>query len=109
MAQKDKKAVSLEPRVMPALCDFIATSQTADWPEDMLDLGRRDILDTLASIVACRDLKPSLLARNFALAQSGDAPPANAVTILGTRQRAALRDAIFAGAMTGHGAEINDF
>src|SRR5688572_9989479 len=99
---------TLEPKVMQALCEFIAGSQSARWPEEPRDLAKRHILDTLASIVACRDLKPSKLARDFALAQSGDART-NAATILGTRQRAALRDAVFASAMTGHGAEINDF
>ncbi len=103
-----KQSAVLEPLVMPALCDFIAGSQTARWPEEMMDLGKRHILDTLAAIVACRDLKPSVLARDFALAQGGEARK-NATTILGTRERAALSDAVFAGAMTGHGAEINDF
>jgi 2-methylcitrate dehydratase PrpD len=71
-------------------------------------LARRHILDTLASAVACRDLEPSILARAYALAQSGDARK-SAVTILASADRAALVDAVFAGAMTAHGAEINDF
>ena len=99
---------TVQPPVMPALCEFIAGSQTAKWPEEAFDLAKRHILDTLAAIVICRDLKPSVLARNFALAQSGEARK-NAVTILGTKERAALNDAIFASAMTGHGSEINDF
>lgn len=96
------------PKVTAPISAFIAGIQTAPIPEDILDLGRRHILDTLASTVACRDLEPSVLARRYALAQSGDARR-SAVTILGTRDRAALVDAAFASAMTAHGAEINDF
>ena len=89
------------------LSQFIAGSREADWPEDTLELGRRHILDTLAATVACHDLETAVVARKFALAQSGDI--AGGSTILGTRMRAALADAVVAGAMTGHGAEINDF
>ena len=94
--------------VTQALARFIAGSQTATFPEEHRELARRHILDTLASVVACRDLEPSTLARNYALAQSGDARK-SAVTILGTTQKAAIVDAVFASAMTAHGAEINDF
>src|SRR5688572_3778064 len=86
---------------------FVAESPTAEWPEETLELGRRHILDTLASIVACRDLETAEVARDFALGLEGGAT--NGVTILGTRLRASLPDAVFASAMTGHGAEINDF
>lgn len=96
------------PAVTGPLSRFIAGGQDLAIDAETLDLGRRHILDTLASVVACRDLEPSALARDFALAQSGDAR-ASAVTILGTRQRAAILDAVFASAMTAHGAEINDF
>jgi 2-methylcitrate dehydratase PrpD len=94
--------------VTPALSAYIAASQTAPIAEDVRARARLHILDTLASIVACRDLEPAVLARRFARAQSGDAR-ANAATILGTRESAALMDAVFASAMAGHGAEINDF
>ncbi len=96
------------PLVTEPLSRFIAGGLTAPIPEDILDLGRLHILDTLASAVACRDLQPSTLARKFADAQSGDARK-SAVTILATHKRAALIDAVFASAMTAHGAEINDF
>jgi 2-methylcitrate dehydratase PrpD len=96
------------PPVTESLSRFISGGLTAPIPEDMLDLGRLHILDTLASAVACRDLEPSTLARKFADAQSGDARK-SAVTILATHKRAALIDAVFASAMTAHGAEINDF
>lgn len=103
-----ERAPGPSPKVTAPLSAFIAGSQTMPIPEEILDLGRRHILDTLASVVACRDLEPSTLARNYALAQSGDARR-SAATILGTRQRGALVDAVFASAMTAHGAEINDF
>lgn len=94
--------------VTPALSAYIAASQTALIAEDIRARARLHILDTLASIVACRDLEPAVLARRFSRAQSGDART-NATTILGTREQAALMDAVFASAMAGHGAEINDF
>lgn len=94
--------------VGPALSAYIAGSQTAAVPESFRSLGRLHILDTLASIVACRDLAPARLARDFAIAQSGDARR-SAATILGTKATAALGDAAFASAMAAHGAEINDF
>jgi len=86
---------------------FIAGSRHADWPEETLELGRRHILDTLAATVVCRDLDTAIVAREFALAQSGGIE--GGTTILATRLRASLTDAVFASAMTGHGAEINDF
>lgn len=93
--------------VTDAVSAFIAASQSAPIPEDMRDLARRHILDTLASVVACRDLEPSVLARRYALRQAGGAR--GATTILGTRDKAGLVNAVFASAMTAHGAEINDF
>jgi len=98
----------LQPAVTGPLARFISGSPDADVQPEICDLAKRHILDTLASIVACRDLEPAVLARNFALDQSGDARR-SAATILGTRDRAALIDAVFASAMAGHGAEINDF
>ncbi|HEV7692091.1 MAG TPA: MmgE/PrpD family protein [Hyphomonadaceae bacterium] len=94
--------------VTPALAAYIAGSHAAKIPEEHRDLARQHILDTLASIVACRDLEPAVLARKYALAQSGT-ESRNAATILGTKDRASLSDAVFASAMAGHGAEINDF
>ncbi|HVF17235.1 MAG TPA: MmgE/PrpD family protein, partial [Steroidobacteraceae bacterium] len=95
-------------RVADALAAYIAGSRTAVIPEATRDLARQHILDTLASIVACRDLEPAVVARKFSIAQSGSSAR-NAATILGTKERAALSDAVFASAMTGHAAEINDF
>lgn len=89
------------------LSDFITTSLTADWPEETLELGRRHILDTIASIVVCGDRETARLAREFVVTQSGSV--AAGAPILGTTQTAALRDAVFASALIAHGAEINDF
>ncbi|MFO1014316.1 MAG: MmgE/PrpD family protein [Caulobacteraceae bacterium] len=94
--------------VTPVLSAYIAGARDNPHPEHFRELARRHVLDTLASIVACRDLEPAELARNYALKLSGDAGR-SAVTILGTRDRASIVDAVFASAMTGHGAEINDF
>ena len=94
-------------RVMPALTAYIASARGAAVPEAVRDLARLHLLDTLASIVACRDLEAATLGRGYARVASGGA--AGAVTILGSRERAGIVDAAFAGAMAGHGAEINDF
>src|SRR5690606_16350738 len=61
-------------------------------------------LDTVASIVACRDLQAGEVARRYAAAQGGSGTP-----ILGTEDTASLLDATFASAIIAHGAEINDF
>lgn len=90
-----------------ALCSFIAGSATANWPDETLELGRRHILDTLASIVICGDRPSARLSREFAVSQSGTVD--NGAPILGSDQTASLPDAVFASAMTAHGAEINDF
>lgn len=107
MQQLRKTAVSQNP-ITDGLSHFIAESQRAEISDETLELGKRHLLDTLASIVACRDLEPAELARRFALSSSGDVR-SNATTILGTREKASLTDSVFAGAMTAHGAEINDF
>jgi 2-methylcitrate dehydratase PrpD len=88
------------------LTRYIVASQMAALPEETVELAKRHILDTLAAIVACRDLEAAKVARRFALAQSAGAKTAD---LLGTRERAALLDAIFASAMCAHAAEINDF
>jgi 2-methylcitrate dehydratase PrpD len=88
------------------LAKYIFESQTAPIPEGIRELSKRHILDTLASIVACSRLKPAQLARDFALFNSGTS---GTTRLLGTNLKATLLDAIFANAMTAHGAEINDF
>jgi 2-methylcitrate dehydratase PrpD len=91
--------------ITTTLSNFVANRDAAI-PEPILELGRLHILDGLASMVACRDLEPATVARRYALAQGGGARTS---TILPTRQRTDLVDAVFAGAMTAHAAEINDF
>jgi 2-methylcitrate dehydratase PrpD len=88
------------------LTRYIVESQTASLPEETVELAKRHILDTLAAIVACRDLDAATVARRFALTHSAGAKPA---PILGTRDRATLLDATMASAMCAHAAEINDF
>jgi 2-methylcitrate dehydratase PrpD len=88
------------------VCEFIAGAPTAPFADDVRELARRHVLDTIASVVACHDLEPAEVARRFAVANS--ASPSG-TTILGTRDRVSLVDAAFASAMAGHGAEINDF
>lgn len=90
--------------VMPALTAHIAGATRATVPEAVRDLARLHILDTLASIVACRGLEAATLARRYVAAQGGGAVP-----ILGSDERAGLVEAVFASAMTAHAAEINDF
>src|SRR5690348_10954284 len=94
-----------EPALTAPLSRAIAASATATLPEDIRELGKRHILDTLAAFVACRDLPAAVVARRYAAAASSGGP----ATILATRERASLVDAVFASAVTGHAAEINDF
>jgi 2-methylcitrate dehydratase PrpD len=93
------------PALTVPLSRYIAASPTATIPEEIRDLGRRHVLDTIAAIVACRDLPAATVARRYVSAQAGGGP----ATILATRERAPLVDAVFASAVTGHSAEINDF
>ena len=102
LAQKQLKG----PSPMGPLSKYISQSQTAPIPDEIRELSKRHILDTLASIVACSQLKPAQLARDFALFSSGQT---HAAHLLGTNTKTALLDAIFANALTAHGAEINDF
>jgi 2-methylcitrate dehydratase PrpD len=94
------------PSPVGPLSEYIFGSQTAKIPDEIRELAKRHILDTLASIVACSQLKPARLARDFALFNSG---MSGTVHLLGTNVRVTLLDAIFANAMTAHAAEINDF
>lgn len=90
--------------VTTAIADFVAGDIEVDG--ETSELASAHILDTLASVVACRDLDAARVGRDYALASSGGCGGA---TILGTGERAALVDAVFAGAMAGHAAELNDF
>jgi 2-methylcitrate dehydratase PrpD len=83
-----------DPGITGRLGGFIVTSGQADWPEDVLELGRRHILDTIASIVVCGDRESAHLSRDFATRMSGGA--AGGAPILGTKLSASLPDAVFA-------------
>jgi 2-methylcitrate dehydratase PrpD len=94
------------------VAEYIACAASTALDPGTAELGRRHLLDTLAAVVACRDLDAGRVARAFAASRSGGAgAPASGAraTMLGTNDRALLVDAAFAGAMTAHGAEINDF
>src|SRR5688572_24442700 len=95
------------PRVTDALSDYVATCVDRPLPDEISELARHHLLDTLAAVVACRDLPAARLAVRYAVAQSGGA--AAPVPILAAGTRAGLVDAVFASAMAGHAAEVNDF
>jgi 2-methylcitrate dehydratase PrpD len=97
-----------ETNITASLSRLIIKSATDPIPDRLRSLARSHILDTIASVIACRDLEPSTLARKLSLSLSGGNGPSSA-TILGTSDKASIIDAAFASAMIGHGAEINDF
>lgn len=87
-----------------ALASYIASAAHTSVSPEVEDLAAQHVLDTVASIVACRDLHAGEVARSYARSHgAGD------VTILGTNESATLIDAAFASAIIAHGAEINDF
>ncbi len=89
---------------------YIAEATSVPLAEAIRVRASLHLLDTLAAIVACRDLEPAVVARRYVNARSGSSfEQGTGATILGTGERASLTDAVFAGAMAGHGAEINDF
>jgi len=86
------------------LARFIESVTATELAPDVAELASLHLLDTIASIVACRDLRAGEAARTYAAAGGhGDVP------ILGSTDRASLLDATFASAIVAHGAEINDF
>jgi len=94
------------PSPTAALSHYIATSQSSEIPSEILELGKRHILDTLASLIVSAKLKPAKLAQEYARINGGSATDA---TILTTNKKTTVLDAVFANAMTAHAAEINDF
>lgn len=89
------------------LAEFIAADAGWSAPAEIRELAIRHLLDTVASIVACGDLSAAQVARRFSRRHSGGVR--DGVPILGSGERASLIDAVFASAMAGHAAEINDF
>lgn len=91
--------------IMPALTAYISDAPDHPVPGAVRERARLHVLDTLASIIACHTLEAAQLGRAYATGMGGlgDSP------ILGSSQTAPPVDAVFAGAMTAHAAEINDF
>src|SRR4249919_3135087 len=79
VARPPAATASGQPAVTRPLSEYIAQSANATLPDDIRELGKRHILDTLASIVACRDLQAAVLGRQYAAASTGGGP----ATILG--------------------------
>ncbi|MGY6501922.1 MAG: MmgE/PrpD family protein [Acidimicrobiales bacterium] len=94
------------PSLTRRLAAFMSSARHAELPADVEELAALHLLDTLASIVACRDLHAGEVARRYAAAHSNGS---GSTPILGTPDRASLLDATFASAIIAHGAEINDF
>jgi 2-methylcitrate dehydratase PrpD len=88
---------------------YVASATDRRLDDETEHLARLHLLDTLAAIVACRDLEPARVARRYVASSSGEPVDGEGVAVLGTEQRAAVVGAVFAGAMTAHAAEINDF
>jgi 2-methylcitrate dehydratase PrpD len=93
--------------VTDALSGYVAACLDREVPAPIATQARHHLLDTLAAIVACRNLPAARIAAAYATDQRGSAP--GGTPILGTADRAGLVDAVFAGAMAGHAAELNDF
>ncbi|MFX1291895.1 MAG: hypothetical protein ACFFAG_13145 [Promethearchaeota archaeon] len=53
------------PSITEPLAKYISESQFTTIPDDILELAKRHILDTLASMVVSSQLKPSRLVRQF--------------------------------------------
>ena len=90
------------------LSHYVASAADAPLDRETEALAALHLLDTLAAIVACRDLEAAVVARRYVRANGGSVGTGGA-TILGATERAPVVDAVFAGAMTAHAAEINDF
>jgi len=95
----------IRPGITARLAEYVAASPTRELPRDIAEKAALHVLDTLAAVIACRDLEPARVARAYATRNSG----ALTTPILGTAETASLTDAVFATAMTAHAAEINDF
>lgn|SRR5690554_5000720 len=89
--------------------EHVAAATATPLDEETERLASLHLLDTLASVVACRDLDAAVVARRQVTDWAGEPRPGRGATMLGTTEVAPLVDAVFAGAMTGHAAEINDF
>ena len=97
---------SMPQDITATLSAYVAGALTSQPPPAHREMARLHLLDTLAAMVACRDLEPAVLARAYSASLSG---ACGVATMLATDKRAGLVEAAFASAMTGHAAEINDF
>ncbi len=88
-----------------SVAEFVARANAAGLPPVVDAAVGLHLLDTLAAAVACGDLEAARVARRYVQVRGG----APAATILATTLRTGVVDAAFAGAMTAHAAEINDF
>lgn len=86
------------------LARYIASVTATELPTEVAELATLHLLDTIASIIACRDLRAGEVARAYAVTGGSGTVP-----VLGTPDTASLLDATFASAIVAHGAEINDF
>lgn len=87
-----------------ALSDYIAGVRNRDLPDDVVEIARHHILDTLAAIVSGSRLHPGLLGIGYVASRgsTGDA------TVIGTGLRASVSDAALANGMSAHADETDD-
>ena len=81
-----------------------AAAATADYPREVLEKGKLQLLDTLAAIVSGAALEAGIAGQRYATSLGGR-PTA---TILGTAMRAPLSEAVLANGMAAHADESDD-
>jgi 2-methylcitrate dehydratase PrpD len=81
-----------------------AAASTADYPREVLEKGKLQLLDTLAAIVSGAALEAGIAGQRYATSLGGRP----AATILGTALRAPLAEAVLANGMAAHADESDD-
>lgn len=81
-----------------------AAAETADYPQEVLEKGKLQLLDTLAAIVSGAALEAGIAGQRYATSLGGR----EAATILGTALRAPLAEAVLANGMSAHADESDD-
>ncbi|MCA3261685.1 MAG: MmgE/PrpD family protein [Telmatospirillum sp.] len=81
-----------------------AAAAATDYPRDVLEKGKLQLLDTLAAIVSGAALEAGIAGQRYAASLDGR-PDA---TILGTALRAPLSEAVLANGMAAHADESDD-
>ena len=86
------------------LSEYIASAVDRDLPNDVVEIAKHHILDTLAAIVSGSRLHPGRTGIGYvaALGSASDA------TVIGTRLRASVADAALANGMSAHADETDD-